>query len=143
MDLIATAKLMNERFRRDDLIALVRRLDAGDASVLEEFRELIELLDPEILWDATELDLPDIPKVFHGVGGVIEFFRAWLGAWDDFHWTSSNFAQHGDTVIHDIELVATKAGLETKLYTANEMRFRDGKLAEFYIRRERPSGPGT
>ena len=143
MDKVATARLMNDRFQRDDLIELFRRFDAGDETVLEEFRELIDLLHPEVVWDATELDLPDVPKVSHGVDGVIDFFRAWLAAWDDFHWTTSNFAEHGDTVTYDVDLVATKAGLTTELAGSHEMRFRDGKLAVWWFRRGRRSGPDT
>lgn len=143
MDKIATARLMNDRFQRDDLIALFKRFDAGDETVLEEFRDLIEMLDPDVVWDATELDLPDVPKVSHGVDGVIEFFRAWLAAWDDFGWTASNFAEDGDTVTYDVDLTATRGGLTTELAAAHEMRFRDGKLAAWYFRRERPTGPGT
>ena len=143
MDKVATARLMNDRFQRDDLIALFRRFDSGDETVLEEFGDLIELLDPDIVWDATELDLPDVPRVSRGVEGVIAFFRAWLAAWDDFHWTTSDFAEHGDTVTYDVDLVATKGGLSTELHASHEMRFRDGKLAEWYFRRERPTGPDT
>ena len=137
------ARLMNDRFQRDDLLALFERFDAGDESVLEEFRELIDLLAPDVVWDATELDLPDVPGVSHGVDGVIAFFQAWLAAWDDFSWTTSNFSADGDTVRYDVDLVAKRAGLVTEMHASHEMTFRGGKLARWRFRRERPTGPGT
>ena len=134
---------MNERFQGRDLVRAFRRLDAGDETVLADFQDLIALCDPQILWDATELDLPDVPKVSRGVDGVIDFFRAWLAAWDDFSWTTSNFAEAAGTVTYDVDLVATKGGLETELLASHEMRFRDGKLAEWYFRRGKRSGRDT
>ena len=143
MDEIATARLMNERFQRKDLVAAFRRLEAGDESVIAEFQELIELCDPEIVWDATELDLPDVPMVSHGIEGVIAFFQAWLAAWDDFSWTTSNYEQRGDDVFYDVDLVAEKNGLITELHAGHQMTFREGRLVLWRFRRGRRSGPGT
>ena len=143
VDLVDMARLMNERFQRDDLIDLFQRFAAGEESVLEEFRELIDLCHPEIVWDATELDLPDVPAVSHGVEGVIAFFRSWLAAWDDFTWTASNFRQEGDDVLYDVDLVARKGELTTELHAGHQMTFRDGKLALWRFRREMPNGRDT
>jgi hypothetical protein len=40
-----------------------------------------ELLDPEVVWDATDAAF-DSQQVYQGVEGVKQFWRDWLSAWE-------------------------------------------------------------
>ncbi len=42
----------------------------------------VELLDPEVEWDASETPAPDIAGVYRGIEGVRQFWRGWLAAWE-------------------------------------------------------------
>ena len=41
-----------------------------------------ELLHPDVVWDATNSQIFDISRVYHGPAGVADFWREWLGAWE-------------------------------------------------------------
>ena len=41
-----------------------------------------ELLHPDVVWDATNSQIVDISRVYHGRSGVAQFWREWLGAWE-------------------------------------------------------------
>ena len=52
-----------------------------------------DLLDPNVEWDASDLSVPDIARVYRGAEGVRQFWRDWLYAWE--------------TVDYDYELIDT------------------------------------
>ena len=120
---------------RPDLIELFDRYAAGDESVLEEFRPLFDKVDPELVWDATELAVPDFPPVVYGPQGVMEFFRSWLAAWSEFSWTTSNYEVRGDDVIYDADITARtrKTGLTLDQHVTHRMTIRDGKLVAWRL----------
>jgi SnoaL-like domain len=57
--------------------------------VLEEAKHnpaaLWEVLDDEVIWEVGNLDIPDAGAThWHGPGGVREFFRRWVGPFDEW-----------------------------------------------------------
>jgi ketosteroid isomerase-like protein len=42
----------------------------------------VELLDPQVEWDATDIGVPDLEGVYRGVEGVRSFWRVWLSSWE-------------------------------------------------------------
>jgi ketosteroid isomerase-like protein len=42
----------------------------------------VELLDPQVEWDATEHPVPELAVVYRGVAAVQQFWREWLAAWE-------------------------------------------------------------
>ena len=42
----------------------------------------VELLDPQVEWDATDSGVPDLEAVYRGVEGVRSFWREWLASWE-------------------------------------------------------------
>jgi len=42
----------------------------------------VELLDPGIEWDSSDLTVLDIAGVYRGPEGVRQFWREWLAAWE-------------------------------------------------------------
>jgi ketosteroid isomerase-like protein len=57
-----------------------------------------EHFDPDIAWDITTSAMPDA-KVYRGHEGVEEFFRDWLGTWDDYHQDTLEVIDAGDAVV--------------------------------------------
>ncbi|HYZ30071.1 MAG TPA: nuclear transport factor 2 family protein [Thermoleophilaceae bacterium] len=134
-DALRTARFLANGMVRPDLIEIFDRYDAGDESAIEKFRPLIDRLDPAVVWDSTELGVPDVPDVVYGPAGVIEFFRCWLSAWADFAWRTSNFEARGDEVIYDVHITARsrKTSLPLDQYVTHRMTIRNGKLVAFRL----------
>jgi ketosteroid isomerase-like protein len=134
-DLLQTARFLADGMVRPDLIEIFDRFAAGDESAMAEFQPLIELVDPELVWDSTELAVPDFPDVAYGPAAVMEFFRSWLAAWADFTWETDNFEQRGDQVIYDVHITARSRKTELPLdqHVTHRMTFRDGKLVAWRL----------
>jgi len=130
-----TARFLANGLVRPDLVEIFDRYGAGDESAIDEFQPLIDLLDPDVVWDSTELAVPDIADVVHGPAGVLDFFRRWLSAWADFAWETSNFEVRGDDVIYDVHITARsrKTGLPLDQYVAHRMTIRNGKLVAWRL----------
>jgi hypothetical protein len=111
-DLLQTARFLADGMVRPDLIEIFDRFAAGDESAMQEFQPLIELVDPDLVWDSTELAVPDFPDVVYGPAAVMEFFRSWLAAWADFAWETD---------------------LPLDQHVTHRMTFRDGKLVAWRL----------
>jgi uncharacterized protein len=55
------------------------------------------ILDPEVEWDVSER-FPDA-RTYHGPEGVREFYRRWIGTFDDFGYEIEEVIDAGDSVI--------------------------------------------
>ena len=136
---LATARLLAEGMVRPDLIEIFDRFAGGDDQAIEEFRPLIDRLAPDVVWDSTELGVPDVADVVQGPAGVIDFFRRWLAAWSEFAWTVSNFEVRGDDVIYDVHIIARsrQTGLALDQHVTHRMTIRDEKLVAWRLFRDR------
>jgi ketosteroid isomerase-like protein len=56
--------------------------EAFEAFLRRELRSGADILHPDVVWDATDSQIFDISRVYHGLEGVREFWREWLGAWE-------------------------------------------------------------
>jgi SnoaL-like domain len=43
-----------------------------------------DIFDGDVEWEIGDLAIPDFPNTSHGPDGVREFFRRWVGAFDDW-----------------------------------------------------------
>ncbi len=138
-DALKTARLLAEGMVRPDLMEIFERYMAGDETAIEEFRPLIDRLAPDLVWDSTELGVPDVADVVHGPAGVIEFFSRWLTAWSAFGWKTSNFEVRGDDVIYDVHITARSRQTDLTLdqHVVHRMTIRDGKLVAWRLFRDR------
>jgi ketosteroid isomerase-like protein len=53
---------------------------------------------PDVVWDITTSTMPEA-KVYRGHEGVVEFFRDWLGTWDDYRQDTLEVIDAGDAVV--------------------------------------------
>jgi ketosteroid isomerase-like protein len=60
---------------------------------------LYELLDDDVLWEVTALDMPDHPSTYYGPEGVREFFRRWVGTFDEWGYEATETIDAGDSVV--------------------------------------------
>jgi ketosteroid isomerase-like protein len=83
----------------------------------------VDLLDPEVEWDATETPVPDAAQVYRGVEGVQQYWRDWLAAWESVQF-EYELLDAGDHVVAliDQRMVGRSSGVEVAL----------GKYAHLY-----------
>ena len=96
-----------------------------------------ELLDPDVVWDATDARIFDISRVYHGRAGVAEFWREWLGAWETVQF-EYELIDAGDCVVALVDQrmrgrstdIEVPMGKYAHLYT-----FRDGLIVHWKLYR--------
>jgi ketosteroid isomerase-like protein len=98
-------------------------------------------LHPEIEWDAsTYYPWPDA-EVFRGREGVADFFRRFLGTWDEYHADFEEFIDVGDRVV----VVLTErgkgkgSGIEVTRTFGQVWTVRDGRVIAFTAYPDRDS----
>jgi ketosteroid isomerase-like protein len=126
------------------LMAPIRGLDtapsfrarvAGDAGHVEPAYDAtitawFELLDDDIEYDTTGMDMPD-SGVVRGVGEVIVFWRRWLAEWEHYVIAAlDDVVDVGPHVVFDTEVHATGAqsGVDVVLRQSQVWTLRDGKI---------------
>lgn len=79
-----------------DNVELVRR-------VFERARDdptaLWDIVDEEALWEVEMHDIPDGPPSYRGPAGVREFFRRWVGTFDDWNYELEEVIDAGESVV--------------------------------------------
>jgi len=63
---------------------------------------LWEVLDDEVLWEVGALDIPDSGGTWRGPAGVREFFRRWVGPFDEWGYEVGEVIDAGDSVVAHI-----------------------------------------
>src|SRR5215208_5474999 len=71
--------------------------------VLDDARQnpaaLWQVLDEEVQWEVGALDIPDSGGTWHGPDGVREFFRRWVGPFDEWGYEFGEAIDAGDSVV--------------------------------------------
>ena len=71
--------------------------------VLSEAREnpaaFLEIVDDEARWESGPHDIVDGPGLYRGPAGVREFFRRWVGAFDNWDYEIGEMTEVGDWVV--------------------------------------------
>jgi ketosteroid isomerase-like protein len=94
-----------------------------------------DLLHPDVVWDATNSQIFDISRVYHGPAGVAEFWREWLGAWETVQF-EYELVDAGDRVVALVDQrmrgrstdIEVPLGKYAHLYT-----FRDGLIVHWKL----------
>lgn len=58
-----------------------------------------DIFDADVVWEIGALAIPDFPNTAHGPDGVREFFRRWIGAFEDWDYEVEETIERGDTVL--------------------------------------------
>ena len=93
----------------------------------------VELLDPEVEWDASETPAPDTSAVYRGVDGVQRYWREWLAAWDTIQF-EYELVDAGDRVVAlvDQRMRGRSTGIEVPLGKyAHVFTFRNGLIVRW------------
>jgi uncharacterized protein len=93
----------------------------------------VELLDPDVEWDASEIPAPDISGVYRGPEGVRQFWREWLAAWETVQF-EYRLVDAGDRVLAliDQRMRGRSTGIEVPLGEyAHVYTFRDGLIVRW------------
>jgi ketosteroid isomerase-like protein len=93
----------------------------------------VELLDPQVEWDATDTGVPDSAAVYRGVEGVQRFWREWLAAWDTVQF-DYELIDAGDRVValFDQRMRGRSTGIEVSFGKyAHLYTFRNGLIVHW------------
>jgi ketosteroid isomerase-like protein len=94
-----------------------------------------ELVDPEVVWDASEMDLVDSGGFHRGPEGVQEFWRNWLAAWESIEF-EYELVEAGDSVVAliDQRMRGRSSGIEVAFGKyAQVYTFRDGLIVHWKV----------
>ena len=104
-----------------------------------EWEEWIEresaIWDPEIEWDFTAVDAPDIHGTRFGIEAGRHFFRQWFDAWETLEF-SYELIEKGDDVVLlvDQRMRGRSSGIEVPMGEYGQVAtFRDGRMIRWRI----------
>jgi len=100
---------------------LFRRMSSGE--------DPFPLLDENIVWD-----VPMVDGVYHGHLGVAEFFRHWIGTWDDYRIVLEEMrvGPEGRVLAFFCEEGSGRgSGVPVHLHPASVWEVRDGKAVSY------------
>ena len=64
---------------------------------------LFEMLDDDVRWELGPLNIPDVVATYCGPAGVGEFFRRWVGPFDEWGYEVGDLIDAGDSVVVHIQ----------------------------------------
>jgi ketosteroid isomerase-like protein len=115
----------------------VEALKRAFAASRERPEEFFELLDEDVIWD-----VGDFPGGrFHGRDGVREFFRQWVGTFEDWDFEVREWIDGGDSVfVHMHQRGRGKSsGAATEIDFWQVWLFFEGKVVRFVQKPDRRS----
>jgi ketosteroid isomerase-like protein len=95
----------------------------------------LDLSDPEIEWDASEMPVPDMGGVYRGREGVRQFWREWLAAWETVQF-EYELVEAGDRVVAliDQRMLGRSTGIEVSFGKyAQVYTFKDGLVVHWKL----------
>ena len=108
---------------------------AHEAFLAGESEFGVELLSPEVEWDATDSPVLDNSGVYRGIEGVQQFWREWLVAWETVQF-EYELIDAGDRVVAliDQRMRGRSTGLEVPMGKyAQVYTFRDGLIVHWKL----------
>jgi ketosteroid isomerase-like protein len=97
--------------------------------------KMAELWDPEIEWDVSAFEGPDIGGVYRGIEAVRQFWQEWLAAWETLLF-EYELVDAGDRVVMllDQRMRGRSTGIEVSLGRyAQVATFRDGLMVHWKV----------
>ena len=108
-------------------VALARRL----LEVYNErsFAENVDLIDPDIVWDLSRVDLPDASSSYSGPSGLPGFIESWDEGFESDHMDAEEIVDAGDSVVALIHHRGRGkiSGIEIEQRFAMVWTFRNGR----------------
>jgi ketosteroid isomerase-like protein len=103
----------------------------------------VELLDPQVEWDATEHPVPELAVVYRGAAAVQQFWREWLAAWETVAF-EYELIDAGDRVLAliDQRMRGRSTGIEVSVGEyAHLYTFRNGLIVHWRAYRNQLDAP--
>ena len=92
---------------------------------------LWDVLDDEVIWEVEDLEIPDaVETQWRGPAGVREFFRRWIGPFDEWGYEVGEVIDAGDSVVAQIHQWGRGKGSGVRVETQHWQvwTIRDGKI---------------
>jgi ketosteroid isomerase-like protein len=78
-------------------VELVRRV--FEALARADMETVFALVDPDVAWDFSHATTWPEERVYRGYAAIGDFFRTWLGEWDDYRFELEEVIDAGDRVV--------------------------------------------
>jgi ketosteroid isomerase-like protein len=101
----------------------------------------VAALHPEVEWDTTTMGVWPEPEVLHGRDSVLDFFRRFLGTWEEYHARFEDYADIGEHVVVSVHDGGRgrASGVEVERSFAQLWTVRDGVVVRFRAYPDRQS----
>jgi ketosteroid isomerase-like protein len=107
----------------------------GESDREATLSKMAELWDPEIEWDVSAVEGPDIGGVYRGIEAVRQFWREWLAAWETVRF-EYELVDAGDRVVVllDQQMLGRATGIEVSMGKyAQVATFRNGRMIHWKL----------
>ena len=97
---------------------------------------IFEFYDPDIVWDQTHAETPELSTVYHGHDGVRQFLRAWLAPFDSYYARPEEFIDAGEAVVVRLRQGGRgkQSGVEVEMPPYWQVyRLRDGRAVRIEV----------
>jgi ketosteroid isomerase-like protein len=113
-------------------VDIVRR--ATDAYRRHAYLEAIAWMDPSIVWDMSNVEVPD-PEVYRGFEELAKFMATWGETWEEVEIEPLEFIDAGDQVISIVRQFGRGklSGAEVEQQMAQLWTLREGKLVSMVM----------
>jgi len=90
----------------------------------------LEGFSRHVVWDMRGFGMPDLARVYRGIGELTEFWIDWLDAWESIEFTSLDAEDHGDHVIVAVKQHnrGRESGVDVEFEYFQTWTIRDGKV---------------
>jgi ketosteroid isomerase-like protein len=116
-----------------ETVEIVRRL--MEAFERRDPEATFAILDPAVVWDASNIAYDPLVGVYHGHEGVRDFWRQWLGPFEEHHAEVLNLIDAGDSVVLQTRLIARgrASGIAVDMHRWAVHRFGHGRIVHVQI----------
>ncbi len=98
--------------------------------VIRDLAELLDTLDPDVVWDNRGTSPPDHHGVFRGKAEVARIITEWVACWENYRLHVHGVEELGDHVILEVTEsgVGRSSGVEIRNRHFYRWTFRDGLI---------------
>jgi ketosteroid isomerase-like protein len=110
-------------------------LSQYDAIQRGDYTSPLDAWADDLVWDMTGFGLPDMAKVYRGREGLIEFWVAWLTAWDALEFETHVVEDPEDHVIVEVKQRnrGRASGVAVDFNYFQAFTLRDGRIVASYM----------
>ena len=110
-------------------------MSAYKAVQQKDYDSGLSLLDENIVWDMSDLGMPDLAKAYRGHEGIQEFWTGWLAAWETIEFNLLSVEDRADHVIVEVQQRnrGRASGVMVNFHYFQTFTVRNGKITASFM----------